>query len=261
MFAYDLVRTVEPLGPPNPDPLGLPDLALMLTDVLVVFDHLKHTVTILANVYPEDDLDAPTQRARQDRRGACPAGGPGAAIAAQPARAESSRATVSLEHVARSGFEAHGGPDHRVHPRRGRLPGRALAALVGARAPGRILDLPRAAGGQPEPLHVLPGLRRLRDRRRQPRAADHGQRAARDDPADRRHAPARGEPGGGPADGRGAAGRPQGARRARDAGRPRAQRPGAGVPVREREGRRADGGRELQPRHAHRLQRHRDAAP
>jgi anthranilate synthase component I len=48
-FGYDLVRTVEPLGPPNPDPLGLPDMALMLSDALVIFDHLKHTVTILAN--------------------------------------------------------------------------------------------------------------------------------------------------------------------------------------------------------------------
>ena len=56
-FAYDLVRAVEPLGPPNPDPLGLPDLALMLSDVLVVFDHLKHTVTVLANVYAEDGVD------------------------------------------------------------------------------------------------------------------------------------------------------------------------------------------------------------
>jgi anthranilate synthase component I len=53
-FGYDLVRTVEPLEAPNPDPLGLPDMALMLTDALVVFDHLKHTVTILANA----DLDA-----------------------------------------------------------------------------------------------------------------------------------------------------------------------------------------------------------
>jgi anthranilate synthase component I len=49
MFGYDLVRTVEPLEEPNDDPLGLPDLALMLTDALVVFDHLKHTITILAN--------------------------------------------------------------------------------------------------------------------------------------------------------------------------------------------------------------------
>ena len=48
-FGYDLVRTVEPLGEPNKDEVGLPDMALMLTDALVVFDHLKHTVTILAN--------------------------------------------------------------------------------------------------------------------------------------------------------------------------------------------------------------------
>ncbi len=58
VFAYDLVRTVEPLGEPNPDPVGVPDLALMLTDTLVVFDHLKHTVTVLANVYPDNDIDA-----------------------------------------------------------------------------------------------------------------------------------------------------------------------------------------------------------
>jgi anthranilate synthase component 1 len=56
-FGYDLVRTVEPLGPPNPDPLGLPDMALMLTDALVVFDHLKHTVTILANADLEEQSD------------------------------------------------------------------------------------------------------------------------------------------------------------------------------------------------------------
>jgi anthranilate synthase component 1 len=53
-FGYDLVRTVEPLGPPGPDPLGLPDMALMLTDALVVFDNLRHTVTILANLYAAD---------------------------------------------------------------------------------------------------------------------------------------------------------------------------------------------------------------
>jgi anthranilate synthase component I len=57
VFAYDLVRTVEPLGEPNPDPVGVPDLALMLTDALVAFDHLKHTVTVIANVYVSDDED------------------------------------------------------------------------------------------------------------------------------------------------------------------------------------------------------------
>ncbi|PZR66040.1 MAG: anthranilate synthase component I [Solirubrobacterales bacterium] len=50
LFGYDLVRTVERLAEPNPDTIGLPDLALMFTDALVVFDHLRHTLTVLANV-------------------------------------------------------------------------------------------------------------------------------------------------------------------------------------------------------------------
>src|SRR5918997_1792191 len=48
IFGYDLVRTVEDLGPPNPDPLALPDLALMVCDVLLTFDHLKHELTVIA---------------------------------------------------------------------------------------------------------------------------------------------------------------------------------------------------------------------
>jgi anthranilate synthase component I len=62
-FGYDLVRTVEPLGEPNPDVMGLPDMALMLTDVLVAFDHLKHTLTVLALVEAGADVDAGYARA------------------------------------------------------------------------------------------------------------------------------------------------------------------------------------------------------
>jgi anthranilate synthase component 1 len=73
-FGYDLVRTVEPLGDPwggrdsNPedsDPLGLPDMALMLSDALVVFDHLKHTVTIIANadLQAEPDVERAYEQA------------------------------------------------------------------------------------------------------------------------------------------------------------------------------------------------------
>ena len=51
---------------------------------------------------------------------------------------------------------------------------------------------------------------------------------------------------------RGAAGRPQGARRARDARRPGAQRPGPGLGDRHRARDRADGRAPLQPRDAHR---------
>ncbi len=49
LFGYDLVRAVEPLAEANPDPVGLPDMALMLTDGLLAFDHLKHRITILVN--------------------------------------------------------------------------------------------------------------------------------------------------------------------------------------------------------------------
>lgn len=55
VFAYDLVRTVEPLAEPNPDPLGTPDLALQVTDAMVVFDHLQHTVTMLSPVHTGTD--------------------------------------------------------------------------------------------------------------------------------------------------------------------------------------------------------------
>ena len=58
LFGYDLVRSAEPsVGEPNPDETGIPDLALMVTDVLVAFDHLRHEVTVLANVLAGDDLE------------------------------------------------------------------------------------------------------------------------------------------------------------------------------------------------------------
>jgi anthranilate synthase component I len=58
LFGYDLVRSAEPtVGLPNADEAGIPDLALMITDLMVAFDHLRHEVTVLANVFTEDDLE------------------------------------------------------------------------------------------------------------------------------------------------------------------------------------------------------------
>src|ERR1700733_10669539 len=54
-FGYDLVRTVEPLGEPNPDPLGLPDMALMVTDAMLAFDHQRHELTILSCAFAEEE--------------------------------------------------------------------------------------------------------------------------------------------------------------------------------------------------------------
>jgi anthranilate synthase component 1 len=60
MFGYDLVRWFEPsVGEANPDDVGIPDLALMVSDVLLAFDHFTHEVTVLANVFADgSDLDA-----------------------------------------------------------------------------------------------------------------------------------------------------------------------------------------------------------
>jgi anthranilate synthase component 1 len=103
-FGYDLVRTVEPLGPPNPDPVGLPDLALMLSDVLVVFDHLRHTVTVLAHVDAEAaDLDAAYGEAAATVRAVrAQLAGPVPASAAAPGRAR----PTFVSNLERHEFEA-----------------------------------------------------------------------------------------------------------------------------------------------------------
>jgi anthranilate synthase component I len=62
-FGYDLVRTVEPLGEPNPDPLGLPDMALMVCELMLAFDHLKHEVTMVAYAFTDDGVDEGYARA------------------------------------------------------------------------------------------------------------------------------------------------------------------------------------------------------
>ena len=54
-FGYDLVRTVEPLGEPNPDPLGLPDMALMVCELMLVFDHMKHELSVVGFAFDGDE--------------------------------------------------------------------------------------------------------------------------------------------------------------------------------------------------------------
>ena len=66
LFGYDLVRTAEPtVGAPGPDDTGVPDLALMVSDVLVAFDHLRHEVTVLANVVAGGDVERAYRDAAQ----------------------------------------------------------------------------------------------------------------------------------------------------------------------------------------------------
>ena len=50
-IGYDCVRELEKLPEPPPDDLGLPDLALMLTRTLIIFDHLAQKAFIVTNVW------------------------------------------------------------------------------------------------------------------------------------------------------------------------------------------------------------------
>jgi anthranilate synthase component I len=176
-FGYDLVRTVEPLGEPNPDPLGLPDMALMVTDVLLVFDHLRHELTIMSCAFADDDggIDAAYERSvaaiadvRSRLRGAVPA-------PERPAISEPPRFTSSVE---REEFEAaveriveyvHAGDAFQVVPSQrfsAPAPVEAFSIYRGLRAvnPSPYMyflefgDF-QIAGASPEPLVKVQGRR------------------------------------------------------------------------------------------------------
>jgi anthranilate synthase component 1 len=175
-FGYDLVRAVEPLGQPNPDPLGLPDMALMVTDVLVVFDHLKHTVTILANadLSSEPDLErayAATVRTiaevRSQLAGPVPRAEPAPAPRTMPAlRSNMTRARFE-EIVARIVQYIHAGDAFQVVPSQrwsGAVPVDAFSIYRGLRAVNPspymyFLDFAdfQVAGTSPEPLLTVSG--------------------------------------------------------------------------------------------------------
>ena len=177
LFGYDLVRAVEPLGEPNPDPLGLPDLALMLSDALVIFDHLKHTVTILVNVDLEadPDVDAAYARARatigelrEALSGPVPRQSSGGAAARQMPEFTSNMARESFEGmVERIVRYIHAGDAFQVVPSQrwsAPTPVEAFSIYRGLRAVNPspymyFLDFGdfQIAGASPEPLLTVTG--------------------------------------------------------------------------------------------------------
>lgn len=54
-LGYELVRYFERLPAPADDPLALPEAMLMLTDTLLVFDHVEHTIKVVSHIWPGDD--------------------------------------------------------------------------------------------------------------------------------------------------------------------------------------------------------------
>ena len=67
-LGYDMVRLMEELGPPNPDPIGIPDAVLVRPTLIVVFDAVKDSITVVTPVRPEKNVDAKAARARAIER-------------------------------------------------------------------------------------------------------------------------------------------------------------------------------------------------
>jgi anthranilate synthase component 1 len=112
-FGYDLVRRLEPLRDAPRDDLGLPEMAFLLADTVLVFDHLKHAVTIVANAFVDGrDVDGPYERAvqriadvREKLAAPLPAGAAGRMVdAAQAAAVEPARPVTSS--MTREQYEA-----------------------------------------------------------------------------------------------------------------------------------------------------------
>jgi anthranilate synthase component 1 len=176
-FGYDLVRTVEPLGEPNPDPLGLPDMALMITDAMVVFDHLRHELTILACAFADDEggIDAAYERAaatiaemRERLRGAVPA--PASPSVSEPPKFVSNMERAEFEAAVERIVEyVHAGDAFQVVPSQrfsAPAPVEAFSVYRGLRAvnPSPYMyflefgDF-QIAGASPEPLIKVSGRR------------------------------------------------------------------------------------------------------
>ena len=67
-FGYDMVRLVERLPAPNPDPLGLPDALLMRPTVVAILDNVKDEVTLVAPVWAAEGEAARAAYARAAER-------------------------------------------------------------------------------------------------------------------------------------------------------------------------------------------------
>jgi anthranilate synthase component 1 len=63
-LGYDMVRLMEELAPPNPDSIGIPDAILVRPTIVVVFDAVKDSITVVTPVRPEKNVDAKSALAR-----------------------------------------------------------------------------------------------------------------------------------------------------------------------------------------------------
>jgi len=67
-LGYDMVRLMEELPPSKPDPIGIPDAILVRPTIIVVFDAVKDSITVVTPVRPEKGIGAKVALARATER-------------------------------------------------------------------------------------------------------------------------------------------------------------------------------------------------
>ncbi|MFH1552141.1 MAG: anthranilate synthase component I [Candidatus Omnitrophota bacterium] len=54
-MGYDMVRFIEDLPDENPEDFDIPDMQLVLTDTILIFDHVDHKIKVVSNAIVKDD--------------------------------------------------------------------------------------------------------------------------------------------------------------------------------------------------------------
>jgi anthranilate synthase component 1 len=67
-LGYDMVRLIEELPAPNPDPIDIPDAVLIRPTLVVVFDAVKDTITVVTPVRPQPGVSAQAALSRAQER-------------------------------------------------------------------------------------------------------------------------------------------------------------------------------------------------
>ena len=62
-MSYEVARHYERLPSPEPDPQGFPEAVFMFNDTLLVFDHLQHTIKVVAHARLDGDIEASYRQA------------------------------------------------------------------------------------------------------------------------------------------------------------------------------------------------------
>ncbi|MEE3331216.1 MAG: anthranilate synthase component I [Myxococcota bacterium] len=104
VVGYEWVRFVEDIPSSNPDTVGLPDLAFVLPEVVVVYDNIKHTALIVKHVHLRDGDNVATRYAEVTREVAAVVDQLRAALAPEERRAPARQEMEVERNMSREDF-------------------------------------------------------------------------------------------------------------------------------------------------------------